>query len=79
MKRVFLTVLDAVGCGEAPDSHEYGDVGVNTWGHVVDVAHPNLPNFAAMGLGQVEGTHYPPDPKAVGGAMPADEFYYTGE
>ena len=68
MKRVFLTVLDAVGCGEAPDSHEYGDVGVNTWGHVVDVAHPNLPNFAAMGLGQVEGTHYPPDPKAVGGA-----------
>ena len=68
MKRVFLTVLDAVGCGEAPDSADYGDQGANTWGHVVDAAHPALPNFAALGLGQIEGTHYPPDPSAVGAA-----------
>lgn len=66
MKRVFLTVLDAVGCGELPDSALYGDVGANTFGHVVDTVHPELPNMAAMGLGQVEGTHYPADPAAVG-------------
>ena len=62
MKRVFLTVLDAVGCGELPDAALYGDVGANTFGHVVDTVHPELPNLARMGLGQVEGTHYPPDP-----------------
>ena len=27
---VFLTVLDAVGAGEAPDAAEYGDAGTNT-------------------------------------------------
>ena len=30
MNRVFLTVLDAVGAGEAPDAAEYGDAGANT-------------------------------------------------
>ncbi len=67
MRRVFLTVLDAVGCGECPDSADYGDAGANTWGHVVDTAHPSLPNFARLGLGQISGTHYPPDAQAVGG------------
>ncbi len=66
MKRVFLTVLDAVGCGELPDAALYGDAGANTFGHVVDTVHPDLPHMGAMGLGQIEGTHYPPDPAAVG-------------
>ena len=68
MRRVFLTVLDAVGCGYLPDAANYGDEGANTFGHVVDTIHPDLPNMARIGLGQVEGTHYPPDPDAVGGA-----------
>ena len=68
MKRVFLTVLDAVGCGALPDAAAYGDEGANTFGHVVDTAHPSLPNLVKIGLGQVEGTHYPPDPAAVGAA-----------
>ncbi len=67
MKRVFLTVLDAVGCGELPDAADYGDTGANTWGHVVDTVHPFLPNFGKLGLGQITSTHYPPDPDAVGG------------
>ncbi|MBQ9326053.1 MAG: phosphopentomutase [Clostridia bacterium] len=58
MKRVFLTVLDAVGCGELPDAALYGDVGANTWGHVVDAVHPQLPNLAALGLGHIPSTHY---------------------
>ncbi|MCR4882408.1 MAG: phosphopentomutase [Clostridiales bacterium] len=67
MKRVFLTVLDAVGCGELPDAADYGDSGSNTWGHVVDAVHPHLPNFAKLGLGQISSTHYPPDMSAIGG------------
>lgn len=66
MKRVFLTVLDGAGVGYLPDAAQYGDVGACTWGHVVDRCHPALPNMARLGLGQIEGTHYPADEKAVG-------------
>lgn len=66
MKRVFLTVLDAVGCGELPDAAKYDDVGANTLGHVIAQAHPKLPSLAAMGLGQIASTGYPKDECAVG-------------
>ena len=66
MKRVFLTVLDGAGVGYLPDAAQYGDVGACTWGHVMDRCHPRLPNLAKLGLGQIEGTHYPADPAAVG-------------
>lgn len=65
MKRIFLTVLDACGVGWLPDAAQYGDVGACTIGHVVDKCSPSLPNMARMGLGQIEGTHYPADPAAV--------------
>ena len=58
MSRVFLTVLDAVGAGEAPDAVEYGDVGTNTLGHVIEKCDPKLPNMAALGLGRIPGTGY---------------------
>lgn len=58
MSRVFLTVLDAVGAGEAPDAAEYGDIGVNTLGHVIEACNPQLPNMARMGLGRIPGTGY---------------------
>ena len=58
MSRVFLTVLDAVGAGEAPDAADYGDVGTNTLGHVIEKCSPKLPNMAALGLGQIPGTGY---------------------
>ncbi len=66
MKRVFLTVLDGAGVGYLPDAAQYGDVGACTWGHVVDRCKPSLPNMAKLGLGQIEGTHYPENPAAVG-------------
>ena len=58
MSRVFLTVLDAVGDGEAPDAADYGDVGTNTLGHVIARCNPQLPNMAALGLGRIPGTGY---------------------
>ncbi len=66
MKRVFLTVLDGAGVGYLPDAAQYGDVGANTWGHVVDNCAPHLPNMAQLGLGHIAGTHYPAAPAAVG-------------
>lgn len=58
MSRVFLTVLDAVGAGEAPDAAEYGDVGTNTLGHVIAKCDPKLPNMAGLGLGRIPNTGY---------------------
>ena len=58
MSRVFLTVLDAVGAGEAPDAADYGDAGTNTLGHVIASQNPKLPNMAALGLGKIPGTGY---------------------
>ena len=58
MSRVFLTVLDAVGAGEAPDAAEYGDVGTNTLGHVIAKCDPKLPHMAGLGLGRIPNTGY---------------------
>ena len=65
-KRVILIVLDSVGAGELPDAAQYGDVGSCTWGHVVDKCKPSLPNMAKLGMGHIEGTHYPANPAAIG-------------
>ena len=35
-KRIFLVVMDSVGCGTAPFSHLYGDDGANTIGHIAE-------------------------------------------
>lgn len=66
MSRVFLTVLDAVGAGEAPDAADYGDVGTNTLGHVIAQCDPDLPNMAAMGLGRIPNTGYKWDGPVAG-------------
>ena len=66
MSRVFLTVLDAVGAGEAPDAADYGDVGANTLGHVIETCHPELPHMGALGLGNIPGTGYRYDGKVTG-------------
>lgn len=36
MARVFLCVLDSVGCGGAPDAARYGDEGSNTLLHIAE-------------------------------------------
>ena len=37
-KRVFLIVIDSVGCGELEDAHLFGDVGSNTIKHIAEAA-----------------------------------------
>jgi len=53
--RVFVCVLDGVGAGELPDAAEYGDVGAHTLRHVIEQGDVELPNLAALGLGEVVG------------------------
>ncbi|MDD3337989.1 MAG: phosphopentomutase [Lachnospiraceae bacterium] len=49
--RIFLIVLDSLGMGAVEDSPEFGDIGVDTLGHIsqsVDAFH--IPNLQKMGL-----------------------------
>lgn len=55
MKRVILVVLDGVGVGSAPDAERYGDKGANTFGHVYQQMHPEIPNLKDMGILEAAG------------------------
>ncbi|MBQ7891406.1 MAG: phosphopentomutase [Erysipelotrichaceae bacterium] len=53
-KRVFVVVMDSVGCGSMIDADQYGDVNTDTIGHTalaVDGLH--LPNLQAIGYGNL--------------------------
>ena len=34
--RIFVIVLDSLGIGAMPESEKFGDVGVDTFGHILD-------------------------------------------
>jgi phosphopentomutase len=74
MARVFLCVLDSVGCGGAPDAARYGDEGSNTLLHIAEACAAGraeegrsgplkVPNLDALGLGAAitlaSGRHAP--------------------
>ena len=50
MKRAIIIVCDSLGVGELPDAADFGDVGSNTLGHVIDRHRPKLPNLERLGL-----------------------------
>ena len=50
MKRVVVIVLDGAGAGWQGDAIDYKDVGANTLRHVIEQAHPDLPNLTELGL-----------------------------
>lgn len=58
-KRVFAIVIDSFGIGAMPDSEKFGDVGVDTYGHIAEsVDHFVIPNLQKLGLSnlhQVKG------------------------
>lgn len=50
-KRVFTIVLDSLGIGAMEDSHEYGDVGVDTLGHIAENrVNFHIPNLQKLGI-----------------------------
>ncbi|MGI6200948.1 MAG: phosphopentomutase [Christensenellales bacterium] len=61
MSRVFLLVLDSVGCGQAPDAAAFGDAGSSTLGHLYERMGDKLriPNLLSLGLGNATGGQLP--------------------
>ena len=57
MKRVVVIVLDGTGAGWQHDAAQYGDEGANTLKHVLEQAHPDIPNLTDLGLMKVAGMH----------------------
>lgn len=57
MKRAVLIVLDGAGAGYQQDADQYGDVGANTLGHVIEQMHPEIPNLTELGLLKTLGIH----------------------
>lgn len=56
VQRVFLIVLDSLGCGELPDAAQFGDQGAHTLDHLVRaVGGLDAPRLVALGLGHVPG------------------------
>ena len=49
-KRIFLMVLDSLGVGETTDAVNYGDVGANTLGHIVENYDLFVPNLKKIGF-----------------------------
>ena len=63
-KRIFVVVLDSLGVGEMPDSAQYGDIGVDTLGHISERMDTlNIPNLQKLGLANLH---------LVKGVEPAD-------
>ena len=50
-KRIFVIVIDSLGIGAMPDSEKFGDVGVNTLGHISQEADTfRIPNLQKLGM-----------------------------
>ncbi len=65
-KRIFLIVLDSLGIGAMPDSEKFGDIGVDTFGHILEkVKTLNIPNLQKLGMlnlhpaGEMKGVQKP--------------------
>ena len=49
--RIFVIVLDSLGIGSMNDSEKFGDIGVDTLGHIAKNAdHLNIPNLQMLGI-----------------------------
>lgn len=72
MKRVFLIVLDGLGCGAAHDAAAYGDVGSHTLGNTLRSGGLTLPTLESLGLGNIvplDGVPAARAPRAAHGLM----------
>lgn len=54
INRVFVIVMDSLGVGAMPDSEKFGDVGVNTLGHISESVDTfEIPNLRKMGMANI--------------------------
>ena len=53
-RRIFVIVADSLGVGAMPDSPAFGDVGVNTLGHISQTADSfHIPTLQKLGLANI--------------------------
>jgi len=78
-KRVFVVVLDSLGVGAMPDSLQYGDVDVDTFGHIAETvrgfAISNLVSFGMANLHPIP--QYAPIEKPLGRFTKLSETSYS--
>ena len=49
--RIFVIVLDSLGIGAMPDSERFGDIDVDTFGHILERMRTlNIPNLTRLGM-----------------------------
>ncbi|MCI8454301.1 MAG: phosphopentomutase [Lachnospiraceae bacterium] len=54
-KRIFTIVIDSLGVGAMPDSERFGDVGVDTLGHIAEnMKEFRIPNLVRLGLANLK-------------------------
>ena len=54
-QRIFTIVLDSLGIGAMEDSQKYGDVGVDTLGHIAaHREHLQIPNLQRLGIANLK-------------------------
>lgn len=72
-KRVFVIVMDSVGCGYESNSYKYGDEGANTLAHIAENTNGlNLKTLETLGLGNIidiKGVNKLNNPKASYGKL----------
>lgn len=67
-KRVFVIVMDSLGVGEMTDSPEFGDVGVNTLGHISQsVERFEIPNLQKLGMANLTSLKQVPPAEGIRG------------
>ena len=50
-ERIFVIVLDSLGIGAMPDSAKFGDIGVDTFGHILEkMGSLEIPNLRKLGM-----------------------------
>lgn len=55
-KRVIIFVLDSVGIGALPDAEKFGDIGVNTLGHIAEQSKNfKINHLIKLGIGNIPG------------------------
>ena len=69
IKRVFLIVLDSVGCGEMADSADFGDEGSNTLKSISASKLFSAENMIELGIGNIDGVDYLPKVKSPKAAV----------
>ena len=64
--RIFVIVLDSLGIGAMPDSANFGDTGVDTFGHILEkMGFLEIPNLVKLGMlnlhpaGNMSGVEHP--------------------